>query len=153
MLAHAGPYDPSVHGELLVYSPSNDDHFRSAAINSANLASATERYEELKRRIDILGDDAPSKAINSLTRMQATAEMYERRISEGHAADRRIGNLFASSGYAVSERHLCQLDWALINLDEDRIGTNLVRRNYFENRRRGSYRTNVMCRVSNLMRQ
>lgn len=58
----------------------------------------------------MLGGEAPSKAIDSPIRLEATGDRYRQRISEGHAADRMIGKLFASSEYAVSQEHHCQLD-------------------------------------------
>ena len=98
---------------------------RSFGIDQAEAESCKVRIDFHREKIEMLGDDAPSKhqrAIDTLTMRMA---MHEKRIPDA-AVDRVIGTVLATSGYHVSPSHNCVQDWGLILLQPHSVGTNAV---------------------------
>jgi hypothetical protein len=116
---------------VLVDSPSSVDHEKSLAIDEVHLNEIQELKAAQLEKIEMLGNQVPEVRKRGLQRCVEKEQAFIKRITTAEDSDRVIGTLLASSGYRVSDGKGCRLDWGLIRLHNDRVGTNEVRFHVF----------------------
>ncbi|KAL2008708.1 hypothetical protein VTN00DRAFT_6902 [Thermoascus crustaceus] len=113
-----------------VSHPSSVDHRLSLARDYETLGRHhyldTELRCQMQQAEDQINATKLASINNDLAYIHTHISILRQRISHATSADREIGTLFASSGLRVSPTHQCQLDWGLIELKPERIGTNYL---------------------------
>ncbi|KMP02047.1 hypothetical protein CIHG_05396 [Coccidioides immitis H538.4] len=124
-----GPFTMIEDSPIPIGHPSFGDHNAMIEVyeRGIKLYEDFEREQEKKVRVD----SGNLRAIEALSYTRRMAAVYRQKLASAKDADRNIGNLFAASGYQVSESG-CLLDWALIDLNPGRIGVNRCREGFVQ---------------------
>lgn len=113
-----------------VESPGLLDHQKSVDTDQERLNTIQVKKAEHISKMELLGDQVPENRKRGLERLNEQEEAFLNRVKLAMATRRDIGTVFATSGYRVSSTN-CRLDWGLVELHEDRIGRNKVRKYVF----------------------
>ena len=105
---------------------------RECAIVSANDASATfSAYEAVLQRLQRQADagQCTKAQIQQRDELEEATAKIKRTMQDTRHFDRDLGQVFASSGLRTRTTPIgtSNVDWALIRIPEERLGTNLVR--------------------------
>lgn len=123
---------PQEEGHVLVQSPSKEDHQNALLELQDNLSqqkaslAGMQRNEAFQKR----------KAVQKLDELTSWEKLQINKINETEQRiqfcqslnedDLNVGKVLASSGFRISRRGNRSLDWALIEIDNERIGENKV---------------------------
>lgn len=93
---------------------------------SQTLDALEYKLEELNRRIvERENGMITERRLTGLRKLQEEVKNLKYSMKELETWDVKTGRVVASSGYRLSDTG-CSLDWALIDIDTERAGTNLV---------------------------
>ena len=109
-----------------VSHPSLGDHNRSLQIHQEQTERCKRFMKSNRRKIDLLGGDAPPRHQVAIGSFSSRIAMHIKRLADA-TPSRNIGNVFAMSGHKVSPSRKCLIDWGSISLQHDCVGTNTVR--------------------------
>lgn len=112
------------HSGRLVIHPAMED--LQETLEAAQIASDTtqrrlqQTTERTKRHM------ASETRVTSLPRDKAAAAETAARVQMFLSWPSRLGYVFATSGYKIDAKMECSIDWALVEIDPERTGTNAV---------------------------
>lgn len=113
-----------------VSHPSIPDHENNLAKDFESLGMY--HYLDMKLRCQMQEHHADATTLASINRdlayVRSHISLFMRKIAHVKSADKEIGTFFASSGCGLSPTYRCVLDWGLIELKPERIGTNILKK-------------------------
>jgi hypothetical protein len=108
----------------LVSQPSSVDMEDTFAKYEASLAVTRSQIARHEKGIsDGMATENTYKYLEAQLAIESTNEKL---LSEARSFDSKFGTIHASSGFLISKRRNCSVDWALVEVDKNRQGGNQV---------------------------
>ena len=108
-------------------SPAEEDFNEEMRKLPIELSEKKARLETRYSEINVKGVQRPTpmeqRWVESVTRMEERLKLCKNLVKN----DLKLGKILASSGFRTSRRGNHNLDWALIEIDDERMGENKVR--------------------------
>lgn len=115
----AGGNDPAVK----IGHPGFDDN--KLLIDAQESRVAQLRQDERRWSRLVIETPLDSNAKENLSNTQRKIARCVERINMARASNRKLGTVFAASGYTINDEGSL-LDWALVELPSERVGYNIV---------------------------
>ncbi|KAK2761267.1 hypothetical protein FQN54_001789 [Arachnomyces sp. PD_36] len=116
-------------GEGVVFSPSTTDHEASIARFKSDVAHLKDYRDTVEK--ESARSETPDRFASKLEFANNEIDRFEKKISETVDADREIGSIFSESESKILSEYASKgsrrIDWGLIELKAERVGTNTVR--------------------------